>query len=65
MKPSEKSDGMNRLLSELLGVHREESIKAEACVMCPAEDLEFRDEISTKEYTISGMCQACQDSIFN
>ena len=25
----------------------------------------FRDELSAKEYYISGMCQACQDSVFN
>lgn len=24
----------------------------------------FRDILSTKEYTIGGMCQACQDSVF-
>jgi len=25
---------------------------------------EFRDELSKKEYNISGMCQKCQDSVF-
>jgi hypothetical protein len=24
----------------------------------------FRDSLSNKEYTISGMCQACQDQVF-
>lgn len=24
----------------------------------------FRDELSAREYTISGMCQSCQDSVF-
>jgi hypothetical protein len=24
----------------------------------------FRDQLSAKEYTISGMCQACQDQVF-
>lgn len=24
----------------------------------------FRDELSAKEYTIGGMCQSCQDSVF-
>lgn len=24
----------------------------------------FRDELSAREYYISGMCQACQDSVF-
>lgn len=26
---------------------------------------EFKDELSAKEYTLSGMCQACQDKMFN
>ena len=25
---------------------------------------EFRDEISRSEYTVSGMCQKCQDTVF-
>ena len=25
---------------------------------------DFKDELSIKEFTISGMCQKCQDSIF-
>jgi hypothetical protein len=24
----------------------------------------FREELSAKEYTISGLCQACQDRVF-
>ena len=36
------------------------------CVTCPKPilDMDFRDEISIKEYGISGMCQSCQDSVF-
>lgn len=26
---------------------------------------EFRDSLSYKEYTISGMCQSCQDKVFD
>lgn len=37
------------------------------CVFCgkpvdPRKD--FRNAISLKEFTISGICQACQDSVF-
>ena len=35
------------------------------CVCCGEFNLEFRDELSRKEYKISGMCQCCQDSVFN
>jgi hypothetical protein len=34
------------------------------CATCQQNIGEFRDEISAKEYGISGMCQECQDSIF-
>lgn len=37
------------------------------CPFCGKEiniDNEFRDELSIKEYHISGLCQACQDKVF-
>ena len=34
------------------------------CVKCGEFNLEFRDEISRKEYGISALCQCCQDGIF-
>ena len=30
----------------------------------PAGFFMFRNELSAREYAISGMCQACQDSVF-
>jgi len=38
------------------------------CTICKKKinpDLEFQDELSRKEYNISGMCQDCQDKTFN
>ena len=34
------------------------------CTYCAKALTEFRDEISKKEYSVSGMCQPCQDEIF-
>jgi len=34
------------------------------CVTCAEPVGDFKDAISKKEYSISGMCQTCQDSIF-
>jgi hypothetical protein len=34
------------------------------CVSCGEFNLEFRDELSRKEYGISGFCQGCQDDFF-
>lgn len=27
-------------------------------------DMNFRDDLSVREYRISGMCQSCQDGVF-
>lgn len=37
------------------------------CVICGSEKIkseDFRNELSKKEFTISAMCQKCQDDIF-
>lgn len=38
------------------------------CAFCGSDKTkpeDFRDELSRKEYEISGICQRCQDDIFN
>ena len=39
-------------------------IMANKCSTCAENVGEFKDEISAKEYSISGMCQDCQDTFF-
>lgn len=34
------------------------------CPLCTKPVGEFRDDLSRKEYSISGMCQDCQDEFF-
>jgi len=43
-----------------------EAIDHSKCPLCKAsiDKTKFRDELSLKEYYISGMCQACMDSIW-
>ena len=64
--PAEKSPELEKLLEEISG--RTTAIKADVCIPvplgCGGPAKEFRDHISCKEYTISGLCQKCQDSIF-
>jgi len=63
---SEKSPAMENFLEKLSG--RTTAIKGDVCVSspmgCGGPACSFRDAISKKEYTISGLCQKCQDSIF-
>ena len=47
-----------------LGTGRRTSIVNEVCVFCNGPATRFRNEISRKEFTISGMCQPCQDEMF-
>lgn len=39
-------------------------IKKGVCPTCDAKIKDFRDDLSYKEYLISGMCQMCQDKSF-
>ena len=34
------------------------------CISCKKEAASFKDELSKREYKISGLCQKCQDEIF-
>lgn len=56
---------MNREIMKAAGFAKElESIDAGLCPTCGNSVGNFRDMLSRKEFGISGMCQACQDSIF-
>ena len=46
--------------------HLANRIKMGVCATCPnsIEEKHFTSELSKKEYSISGMCQECQDKIF-
>ena len=66
-KPTEKSPQVEDLLTKLFGVSRTASIQDRVCVSCGAENLteeSFSDELSLREFHISGLCQVCQDSVF-
>jgi len=40
-------------------------IENNICPTCKQPIGAFRDDLSRKEYTISGICQKCQDGVFN
>ncbi len=70
VKPSEKSYSMAKALDNLtesmFGRKRTTSIEGDICATCGAKapPESFTDALSKKEYTISGMCQKCQDGVF-
>lgn len=64
--PSKKSRALEKFLSKIGGVSREETIRSNKCISveCGGDALEFKDALCRKEYTISGFCQKCQDRVF-
>ena len=64
MDASKKSPVIEALLSSLTGVSRVGAVQEASCVTCGGEARVFRDDLSRKEYTISAMCQDCQDKVF-
>ena len=64
--PTEKSDEVENVLSALFGGNRKTSITEKVCVSCGVDVKlnSFRDELSLREFHISGLCQTCQDGVF-
>jgi hypothetical protein len=63
-KSPEMENFLNGLAKDFFGCDRAEAMKSAKCVMCGGPAVEFRDELSRKEFGISGACQKCQDSVF-
>lgn len=63
-EPTEKSPEVDRFLSNMFGISRAAVIQQNQCVICGADADEFDDDLSRVEYTISGMCQKCQNFAF-
>lgn len=41
-----------------------QALETKTCTRCHKAVGEFRDDLSKREYEISGMCQGCQDIVF-
>lgn len=64
MKATWKSRDIDELLTHVTGRNRRQCVEEGVCTTCGSTVTEFRDELSAKEFTISGMCQRCQDEVF-
>lgn len=66
MKPSYKHSEIEILLEDMMG--RTTAIRSDRCLNpplgCGCSATVFRDELSRVEFSISGMCQKCQDEFF-
>lgn len=48
----------------MFGVSLTNAINSNTCGVCHSLITSFRDELSEREYQISGLCQLCQDKVF-
>lgn len=66
--PTKKNPDIEKFLSEITGDNRVDAIRGNRCIKAPigcgGPATSFRDALSSKEYTISGLCQKCQDEVF-
>lgn len=64
-EPSKKSEQVEQMIASINGgVDRRTMIDADLCTDCGGPATDFKDELSKREYSISGFCQKCQDAIF-
>lgn len=79
-QPTNKHPAMDKLLERMVEetrspsaqlmqpYNRREQIASGLCVPkpigCGGRATEFKDELSRREFTISGLCQNCQDAVF-
>lgn len=64
MKSQEMKNFLDGFTRDAFGMSRSEAIKNGVCVVCQTVADNFRDDVSEREFKISGMCQNCQDDVF-
>tara|TARA_R110001583_G_scaffold57665_2_gene172447 strand:- start:2124 stop:2351 length:228 start_codon:yes stop_codon:yes gene_type:complete len=64
MKSQKMENELDKIAFVLFGTSRVESARNKTCVSCKKPATEFKNEISKKEYTLSMLCQVCQDQVF-
>jgi len=64
IQPSKKTPVIETFIERLTNKNRIDTITNHECMTCETPNVNFRNELSRKEYGISGMCQDCQDKVF-
>jgi|TARA_R110000822_G_scaffold20358_1_gene65394 hypothetical protein len=63
--PTYKGRDIDRRIARITGKDRKATIHENKCMTCDSVVDTFKDALSEKEYTISGMCQECQDAVWD
>ncbi len=61
---SEMEKIQDEMAVSLFGRSKVLAVAGKGCVKCGQAAVDFKDELSEKEFGISGLCQTCQDGIF-
>jgi hypothetical protein len=64
MKTLQMEKELDKLAEKLFDRSRSLSMFNLECPTCGGSIGKFKDELSEREYRISGMCQKCQDEVF-
>ena len=64
IEPTQKAEGIDEFLNAAFEIDRKGAILGKTCSWCKRGVEAFRNDLSAKEYGISGMCQVCQDDTF-
>jgi len=65
MKHKDIQNSLDTMSAIFFNRSRKQSILQKICVKCGGSAKIFKDKLSQKEYRISGLCQKCQDIIFD
>ena len=65
VEPVERHPELEAFLEALNGISPKQAVQDGICAVCKEEANEFTDALSVTEYAISGLCQKCQDEIFD
>ncbi len=64
MKPTTKTIALDTYFAATFGIDRNAAVMQGVCSCCGGDATTFDDNLSAKEYTISGLCQDCQNIAF-
>ena len=55
---------LDKITTKAFDTTQDKAEKKAVCISCGKPILGFKDEVSVKEYRITGMCQECQDEVY-
>lgn len=64
MRSPEMQKAVDAFAKSAFGHTLTEALAGQICAICGRPATQFRDDLSAREYEVSGLCQECQGEIF-